>query len=213
MTPCNTCRCDISKREKVFELADKIKAEVGSVSILVNNAGIMPCKPLIAHEEAEIRKMYDINVLAHLWTMQAFSRDMVNKNRGHIVALSSMAGQMGFKNLVPYCGSKFAVRGLMEAFSEELRADGYDGIKFTTIYPYMVDTGLCHKPIIRFEKMMPLVKPEECAASIIKAQRTGITDATVPSYLMYIGLYTRLFPNACAQVTKDFFNTGVGSHE
>lgn len=48
---------------------------------------------------------------------------MLKKNKGHIVALSSVAGMAGLKNLVPYCGSKFAVRGLMEALSEELRHD------------------------------------------------------------------------------------------
>lgn len=104
----------------------------------------MPCKLLNNHTEAEIKTMFDINVLAHLWTMQSFGKEMANKNRGHIVALSSMAGLIGFRNLVPYCGAKFAVRGMMESFYEELRTDGIDGVKFTTIYPYMVDTGLCH---------------------------------------------------------------------
>jgi all-trans-retinol dehydrogenase (NAD+) len=45
----------------------------------------------------------------------------VENNHGHIVALSSIAGIVGFKNLVPYCGSKFAVRGVMESMCEELR--------------------------------------------------------------------------------------------
>lgn len=42
---------------------------------------------------------------------QAFLPSMINNNHGHIVALSSMAGVTGLVNLVPYCGSKFAVRG------------------------------------------------------------------------------------------------------
>lgn len=48
---------------------------------------------------------------------------MIEMNKGHVVALSSMAGLMGLNNLVPYCGSKFAVRGIMEAFGQELRGD------------------------------------------------------------------------------------------
>lgn len=47
---------------------------------------------------------------------------MVEKNVGHIVAMSSVAGLCGLPNLVPYCGSKFAVRGMMESLSEELRS-------------------------------------------------------------------------------------------
>lgn len=46
---------------------------------------------------------------------------MIKNDLGHIVALSSIAGLAGLKNIVPYCGSKFAVRGYMEALAEELR--------------------------------------------------------------------------------------------
>lgn len=46
---------------------------------------------------------------------------MMSQNKGHIVALSSIAGLTGLRNIVPYSGSKFAVRGMMEALSEELR--------------------------------------------------------------------------------------------
>jgi NADP-dependent 3-hydroxy acid dehydrogenase YdfG len=76
---------------------------------------------MLQHTEGEIRKTIEINVIAHFWMFQAFLPTMIEHNRGHIVALSSMAGIMGFQNLVPYCGSKFAVRGIMEAMSEELR--------------------------------------------------------------------------------------------
>lgn len=75
---------------------------------------------------------------------------MMEKNRGHVVGISSMAGVVGLPNLVPYCASKFAVRGLMEALAEELREDARNSqIKFTSIFPFMVDTGLCKKPKIK----------------------------------------------------------------
>lgn len=57
----------MSKSDKVTELADRIRKEVGEVSVLVNNAGIMPCKKFLDHDEAEIKKMFDINVFAHFW--------------------------------------------------------------------------------------------------------------------------------------------------
>lgn len=52
---------------------------------------------------------------------EAFLPAMMKKNSGHVVALSSMAGICGLNNLVPYCGAKFAVRGIMEALREEFR--------------------------------------------------------------------------------------------
>lgn len=87
----------------------------------MNNAGIMPCRPLGEQTESEIRRTFEVNVFAHLWLLQATLPDMLAARRGHVVALSSVAGLGGLTNLVPYCGSKFAVKGMMEALSEELR--------------------------------------------------------------------------------------------
>lgn len=55
--------------------------------------------------------------------IQAFLPTMLENNNGHIVAMSSMAGKMGLRNLVPYCGTKYAVRGIMESLAVELYED------------------------------------------------------------------------------------------
>jgi len=54
-------------RNDINELADNIKKEHSFISVVVNNAGIMPCHPLLEHTETEIRNMFEINVLAHFW--------------------------------------------------------------------------------------------------------------------------------------------------
>ena len=56
----------------------------------------------------------------YLQIFQAFLPAMIERNQGHIVALSSCAGLFGLPNLVPYCGTKFAVRGIMQSLQEEL---------------------------------------------------------------------------------------------
>lgn len=55
--------------------------------------------------------------------LQAFLPSMLDNNHGHIVAMSSMAGKMGLRNLVPYCGTKYAARGIMESLAVELHED------------------------------------------------------------------------------------------
>lgn len=60
-------RCDVSKREQVFEVAKKIKQEVGDVTILINNAGIMPCHKFLDYTSDQIRQLFDINIIAHFW--------------------------------------------------------------------------------------------------------------------------------------------------
>lgn len=204
-------KCDVSKREEIFSVAERVKREIGDVTILVNNAGIMPCHTFLDHTTDEIRRIFDINVLAHFWMLQAFLPSMMEKNHGHIVALSSIAGIGGLPNLVPYCASKFAVRGLMESLSEELRilTKGKSLIKFTTIYPYMVDTGLCKKPKIRFENAFSLVSPREAASQIIHLQRRNEREKTVPSYWLPVITTLRIFPDSILRVIIDFCGSGV----
>lgn len=90
----------------MLETGNVVLKEVGDVTILINNAGIMPQHELLKHSEGEIRKMFEINTIAHYWMFQAFLPKMIEKNHGHIVALSSIAGLVGLNNVVPYCGTK-----------------------------------------------------------------------------------------------------------
>ncbi len=68
---------------------------------------------------------------------EAFLPAMIKKNSGHIVALSSMAGLCGLNNLTAYCGSKFAVRGIMEALREEFRATVADS-KVFSVFEFLI---------------------------------------------------------------------------
>lgn len=60
-------RCDVSDEKEVEILIEKVRRDVGFVSILVNNAGIMPCHRFFTYTPSEIRKLFGINVFAHIW--------------------------------------------------------------------------------------------------------------------------------------------------
>ncbi|XP_046382701.1 short-chain dehydrogenase/reductase family 16C member 6-like isoform X2 [Ischnura elegans] len=205
--------CDVSKREDVMQVAAKVKAEVGNVTVVINNAGIMPCKPFLSHGQQEVQRLFDINVMAHFWVLEAFLPYMIEHNHGHVVALSSMAGICGLSNLVPYCASKYAVRGMMEAMSEELREEGRGtDIKFTTIFPFIVGTGLVQKPKLRFPTLLGVVSPEDAAGKIVEAMRRNYVEVSIPSILMYMNNFARLFPSKMVHLIKDFVDSGCEAH-
>ncbi|XP_059616296.1 epidermal retinol dehydrogenase 2-like isoform X1 [Phlebotomus argentipes] len=204
--------CDVTDRDQVLAVANRIRVQVGHVSVIVNNAGIMPSRPLWEQQHQEIRKVFDVNVMAHFWIFEAFLPHMIEKNRGHLVSISSVVGLIGAANLVPYCASKFAVRGMMEALFEELREHKIP-IKLTIVYPYMVDTGLCKSPKMRFPKAMALLTPKAAAASIIEAHRQGLLEATIPRYIGYLNRFFRNYPVNCQLMVKDFFDSGVGTSD
>lgn len=62
---------DISNRQNVFEAAKQLKIEVGNVDILINNAGIVCCKPLWDLPEKVIESTYNVNILSHYWVNMA----------------------------------------------------------------------------------------------------------------------------------------------
>lgn len=64
---CSGAVVDISKREQVHEAAKKLKDGIGNVDILINNAGIVCCKPLWDLPEKVIENTYAVNILAHYW--------------------------------------------------------------------------------------------------------------------------------------------------
>ncbi|EEB20431.1 gluconate 5-dehydrogenase, putative [Pediculus humanus corporis] len=140
--------------------------------------------------------------------IKAFLPGMIEKNHGHVVGLSSIAGLIGTQNLTAYCSSKFAVRGLMEAFCEELRIQG-SNVKFTTIYPYMTDTGLCKKVKIRFPNIFNMNDPKYVAAEIIKTQRKGYREATVPTFMKILHDLGRTLPENSKINLIDFLDSGV----
>lgn len=115
----------------MLALAKRVKTKVGSVSVLVNNVGIMPTHPLPQQSAEEIQRVFDVNVFSQFWTIQAFLDQMKERRNGHIISLSSIAGVVGLSNLVPYCATKFAVRGMMEALHEELREGPYKDLVST----------------------------------------------------------------------------------
>lgn len=64
--------CDCSKREDIYRVAALVKKEVGSVSILVNNAGILNVRALLDADDEEIEETFKVNTLAHFWVSGCF---------------------------------------------------------------------------------------------------------------------------------------------
>lgn len=126
-----------------IKLFTQVRKDVGDIDIVINNAGIMPCKPFLEQSPEELERCFQINVLAHFWILQEVLPKMIELNDGHIVTVCSAAGLIPTRNLAPYSGTKHAVHGFIEALKEEIRHDSRKpNIQFTTVYPFACSTGL-----------------------------------------------------------------------
>ncbi|XP_071572813.1 short-chain dehydrogenase/reductase family 16C member 6-like [Temnothorax nylanderi] len=209
--PVYAYRCNVADEEEVFRVAEKVKKEVGDVTILVNNAGIGIIKLFLNHSRDEIQRVMNVNATAHFWTLKAFLPSMIEKNHGHIVALSSIAGLIGAPYGTVYCPTKSAVKAIMEAVSEEFRifSNGKSDIKFSTIYPGLVHTGMVKKSKFRFPWLMSGHSPREAALLIIDAQRRNYENITLPPYWLPLCNMIRTLPGKARKCILDFLDPRI----
>lgn len=106
--------CDISDPDAVASTAEKVRSTMGSPSILVNNAGISHPHTILKTSPEYLRKIFDVNLLSNWYTIQAFLPDMIEKNKGHVVTVASLASYLSVGGMVDYCATKAAVLCLHE---------------------------------------------------------------------------------------------------
>jgi len=123
----------------VQQVIDLAIAEYGQLDVLFNNAGIMPTAPLAETRRDEWKNMLDINVMGVRNGIAAALPKMVEQKSGHIISTDSVAGHVVYPHSAVYCGTKFAVRAIMEGLRQEQRENN---IKSTIISPGAVLTEL-----------------------------------------------------------------------
>ncbi|XP_070988923.1 epidermal retinol dehydrogenase 2-like [Oncorhynchus clarkii lewisi] len=177
--------CDCSDKAKVYRVADQVKREVGDVSILINNAGIVTGRNFMDAPDSLIEKTIEVNTMAHFWTYKAFLPAMTANNHGHLVSVASTAGMIGVNGLADYCASKFAAIGFAESVALELLATGKDGVKTTIVCPHFMNTGMFDGCNSKWPLLVPVLDPDYVAKKIIEAILTDQVYLLLPKS-MYI---------------------------
>lgn len=160
-------RCDITDRAAVMEMKDNIKKDHGDVTILVNNAGLAFAHHTLNATESNLRKLWDVNVLAHYWTVQAFLPAMISNRKGHVVSTASMASFYPAPGLGPYSGTKVAALNLHESLVQELRQI-YEcpEIQLTVVHPTFVSTAMTKAVQKELEKKQTIITPQDVSRGI-----------------------------------------------
>ena len=175
---CASYLCDISDRQAVYDLAGKVKNDLGVVSILINNAGIVKAGELMDLSDDIVQKIMDINLTAMFWTCKAFLPDMIKKNEGHVVNFASAGGILAIPNLSAYCASKFGVIGFTDAVRQEMKKHKIN-VGFTSVCPNTVGTGMFDGADMVVGTK--LLKPEEVTKKVVKAIKKNKAMVAVPN--------------------------------
>ncbi|CAH0400936.1 unnamed protein product [Chilo suppressalis] len=190
---------DLAKKEDIYRVAKQVHLEVGRVNLLINNAGVVSGRYLLDTPDHLIQRTFDVNILAHFWTVKAFLPSMIEKNDGHIVTIASMAGYVGVPKLVDYCSSKAAACGFDESLRLELQDRGITGVRTSLICPFFIrSTGMFDDVNSRF---LPQLSSNDVADRVVHAIRTEEPFAFIPGILRIALCLRWLVPY---QVIADF---------
>jgi 3-oxoacyl-[acyl-carrier protein] reductase len=130
-------QADVSRGDQVSSLVQKAQKELGPIDILVNNAGIGRFGPFHEFEEADWNAVLDTNLKSVFLVSRAVVPEMIRRQTGHIINISSLAGKNTFANGAIYCASKWGLMGLTGSMAEDLRGHG---IRVSAICPGSVAT-------------------------------------------------------------------------
>lgn len=131
---------DVSDEPGMEAAADRVERELGTVDVIVANAGILAASPALEVGIERWRRVLDVNLTGAFVTATVFARRLREAGRpGSVIFSSSLFGLRGGRGNAAYSASKFGVIGLAQTMAAELAADG---IRVNSVCPGQVESAM-----------------------------------------------------------------------
>jgi NAD(P)-dependent dehydrogenase (short-subunit alcohol dehydrogenase family) len=174
--------CDVGDPAAVGELVSQASSLAGPVRVLCSNAGIGDIGPGLESTPDEVRRLVDVNLLAHVWAAQAVLPQMLEAGGGHLVQTISSAALITGPSGMTYTLTKHGALG----FAEWVQLNyAHRGIGVTCLCPNAVNTGMLGRdedlegpdqdgpdPDL-VATLGEVVEPEDCAEQTLDAMEAG----------------------------------------
>jgi short-subunit dehydrogenase len=171
---------DVRDASAVRAAADKIRAELGPIDVMIANAGVGTTSHASQLDPDQVAEVININVLGSVNSVAAVAPEMIERKSGQLVAISSLAAYRGLAKSAAYSASKAA----MSSFFESLRIDLRNtGVTVTIIYPGFIKTPLTAG---RNAKMPYLMELDDAVKKIVNAIEKGKRSYAFPWQLATI---------------------------
>ena len=128
---------DVTDRDSIVAAADRVRRELGTAGVLVNNAGVMLLGPFGSGQRTDYRQMIEVNLLGAITATEVFL-DQLKAGGGDVINISSVAGRTARSGNGVYAATKWGINGWSESLRQELLPD----VRVTLIEPGVVATEL-----------------------------------------------------------------------
>ncbi|EKD14043.1 uncharacterized protein L3040_007953 [Drepanopeziza brunnea f. sp. 'multigermtubi'] len=178
-------KCDVGDKDQVAKVALDIERDLGTPTILINNAAVVNGKPLLDLSLDEIDRTFRVNLLSHFYTIKAFLPGMVRAGKGTLVTMSSVLGQIGAGSLTDYTASKAGITAMHKSLAAELKST--PGIQTILVTPGQLSTPLFNGVVTPNSFFGPVLEPVDVAKELIAAIDSGSSAVlAMPLYARWI---------------------------
>jgi 3-oxoacyl-[acyl-carrier protein] reductase len=155
---------DVADNESVIAAVEHIKSELGPIDILINNAGVGKFGKFLELSPEEFKNIIDINLMGVYYVTRAVLPEMIERETGDIINISSTAGQKGAPVTSAYSASKFGLLGLTESLMLEVRKHN---IRVSALTPSTVATDLAFAENLTDGNPEKVMQPEDLAEVMV----------------------------------------------
>lgn len=165
------CKADVSNKDEVNQMVDMVIKNFGHIDVLVNNAGISSKGLFIDESFVDMMNIVNTNLISAINLSKKVIPSMLENEKGKIINISSIWGNVGGSMEVSYSTSKAGIIGLTKSLAKEY---GYNNINVNCICPGAIDTQMNDN--LTFEEKQELIgqipagrlgKPEEIAKLVL----------------------------------------------
>jgi len=162
-------KVDLTSAAEISAVASKVRIQVGTPTVLINNAGVCRGKLILDSNDRDNSLTFAVNTLAHYNLVREFLPEMIKKDHGHIVTVASIGGYAQAPKMVDYNASKAAATAFHEGLRLELKYR-YDApkVRTTLVSQSYVKTPLFEGYNNKSKFMLPTLEPETIAEAIAK---------------------------------------------
>jgi short-subunit dehydrogenase len=203
---------DITLEKDLKRAAADVTERFGRVDVLVNNAGLALGGPLHEQPPADVRRVINLNLTALIRLTQLVLPGMLERQRGHIVNVSSVSGLMAAPGTTVYAATKAAVNTFSDALRREVKRHG---IGVSVVIPGWVRTAMIanmgQEQMRRANitnPLMPIDRPETIAAAIMDVVRYNRRQVLIGGPGFYAGaLAARMAPELLDVLFRHYYDT------
>jgi len=195
---------DLTDRGDVARLAERS----ATVDVVVANAGLPASGKIEDFTAEEIDRALDVNLRAAIQLAHAAVPGMVERGRGHLVFMSSLAGKVATARSTLYSATKFGLRG----FAAGLRADLHGtGVGVTAVFPgFVSEAGLFADAGATLPRGVGTRTPEQVARAVVRGIEQGKPEIDVaPIGLRAGALFSAVAPNLTASAQRRLGSTAI----